>query len=341
MSDQIALLVTEVEPPRFVERLRRCSGAEAFRIIVPEKEGEEALCARAPEADAFLCYKAPLPGSAIHAATRLKLIQKHGRNCRNIDVAAAFEKGIPVATRSLLRNASVAEHALALMLACARKVLPGHKAVSEAAYLELGLEPITTNQWDTRGNWANIEGLSELFEKTVGIIGMGDIGIEIARRCKVFEMEVVYNQRTPHSEAMEKSLGIQFLPLDKLLSVSDYVVLVIPHTPETEGLIGRNQLTQVKPNATLINVGRGGLIDEEALIESLREGGIAMAGLDVYRQEPLPESSPLRDLPNVVLLPHTGGGSSYWNVDMPATLEAIHKFFQGEQPQGVINAIVK
>ena len=339
MTKQIHLLVTEVEPPRFAERLRRCSEAEVFQIIVPEKEGEEALCACAPEADAILCYKAPLTGSAIHAATRLKMIQKHGRNCRNIDIAAASKRGIPVVTRSLLRNASVAEHALALMLACARKVLPSHKSVSEAAYLEMGIEPITTNQWDTRGNWASIEGLSELFEKTVGIIGMGDIGIEIARRCQAFEMEVYYHQRTPHSKEMEASLGIRFLGLDELIAGSDYLVLVIPHTPDTEGIIGAAQLARMKPHATIINVGRGGLIDEDALTEALQIGEIAMAGLDVYRQEPLPESSLLRDLPNVVLLPHTGGGSNYWNVDLPATLKAIQKFFQGEQPGDVINPV--
>jgi gluconate 2-dehydrogenase len=150
-------------------------------------------------------------------------------------------------------------------------------------------------------------------------------------------MEVNYHQRTPHTKEMETSLGIRFLGLDELISGSDYVVLVIPYTPDTEGIIGAAQLARMKPGSTIINVGRGGLIDEDALARALQKKEIAMAGLDVYRQEPLPESSLLRHLPNVVLLPHTGGGSNYWNVDLPATLSSIQKFFQGEQPHGVIN----
>ena len=337
MANPIRLLLTDVDPPRFAERLRQCDAAEGFEFIVPEEEGEEALCARAPEAEAILCYKSPLPGSAIRAAGQLKLIQKHGRNCRNIDVAAATELGIPVATCSLQRNASVAEHALALMLACARQVIPGHRAVSEAAYLEQGIEPITTTQWKTGGNWAKIKGMGELFGKTAGIVGLGDIGIEIARRCRAFEIKVCYHQRTPHPDEIERRLGIEFLPLDDLLAASDYVVLVLPHTPETEGIIGPEQLVRMKSTATVVNVGRGGLIDEDAMIRALEGGEIAMAGLDVYRQEPLPASSRLRELPNVVLLPHTGGGSNYWRVDPQVTLGHIYRFFREGKPHEVVS----
>ena len=337
MTDPIRLLLTDVEPPRYAERMRGYAGAGDFEFIVPEAEGEEALCACAPGADAILCYKAPLPGSAIRAATRLRLIQKQGRNCRNIDVAAASERGIPVATCSLLRNAAVAEHALALMLACARQVVPGHRAVSEAAYLEMGVEPVTTTQWRTGGNWAKMEGLSELFGKTAGIVGLGDIGIEVARRCRAFEMRVCYHQRTPHPEEIERMLGAEYLALDDLLDVSDFVVLVMPHTPETEGIIGPAQFRRMKPSATVVNVGRGGLIDEDAMAGALKSGEIAMAGLDVYRREPLPASSPLRHLPNVVLLPHTGGGSDYWRADPGTVLGHIRDFFATGEPHGVVN----
>ena len=339
MADPIRLLLTDADPPRFAERMRGCEGAEDFEFIVPEAEGEEALCACAPEAEAILCYKAPLPGSAIRAARQLKLIQKHGRNCRNIDVAAATGRGIPVATCSLLRNAAVAEHALALMLACARQVILGHRAVSGAAYLDMGIEPVTTSQWRTGGNWMKMEGLSELFGKTAGIVGLGDIGIEVARRCRAFEMKVRYHQRTPHPEEVERMLGVEFLALDDLLDVSDYVVLVLPHTPETEGIIGREQLARMKPTAAIVNVGRGGLIDEDAMVRALQSGEIAMAGLDVYRREPLPESSPLRELPNVVLLPHTGGGSDYWRADPGTTLGHIRDFFRSGEAHGVINPV--
>jgi len=124
------------------------------------------------------------------------------------------------------------------------------------------------------------------------------------------------------------------------LSVSDYIVLVVPHTPETEGMIGENELSRMKPSAILINVGRGALIEEDALVAALQDGRIAMAALDVYRREPLPASSPLRTLPNVVLLPHTGGGSyRFRETDIPASLRNIEKFFAGEGAGGIVNAV--
>ena len=123
---------------------------------------------------------------------------------------------------------------------------------------------------------------------------------------------------------------MRYVPFDKLLAVSDFVVLALPHTPETEGLIGAPALARMQSTATLINVGRGGLVDEAALATALQSKQIAMAGLDVYRMEPLPAESPLRTLPNAVLLPHIGGGSyRSWAVDMPATLANIQRFFAG------------
>lgn len=333
------LLVADGAASKFASRVRGSPAARPFRLILPEQDTEAALRAGAPEADAILCYQAAIAASVIEAAPALRLIQKHGVNCRNIDIAAATRRNVRVATLPLMRNVTVAEHALALMLACARKIIPGHQAVTAAAYQQLGLEPIVTSQQDYRSNWAGIQGVTELFQAAAGIVGMGDIGMEIARRCRAFGMTVCYYQRTPHPAAMEESLGIRYLPLDDLLSASDYVVLAIPHTPASEGLIGSRELARMKPAATLINVGRGGLIDEDALAAALGSNRIAMAGLDVYRNEPLPASSPLRSLSNVVLLPHTGGGSyRSWEIDVPAALRNIERFFAGETADGVINA---
>jgi phosphoglycerate dehydrogenase-like enzyme len=128
------------------------------------------------------------------------------------------------------------------------------------------------------------------------------------------------------------------LPFDTLLAESDYVVLVLPHTSETEGIIGARELARMKPSATLVNVGRGGLIDEDALADALRNRRIAMAALDVYRREPLPADSPLIALPNVLLLPHTGGGSyRSWEMDTPAVLQNIGLFFEGKA-DGIVDA---
>ncbi len=326
----VRLLVTDVSAGAFVERVLKNPVTEQFQILTPEAEDEEALLSVVPDADAILCYKANLPGSVIRAGDSLRFIQKHGLNCKNIDVAAAAERNIPVGTQVLLRSMTVAEQAMAIMLACARKVVPGHRAVSGADYVGMDVEPIRTSQWNFKSNWVQIEGMNELFGTKVGIIGLGDIGMEIAKRCLAFGMEIYYYQRSAHSKDVEATFEASYLPLNELLAAADYLVLSLPHTPESEGLIGSAQLDRLKREATLINVARGAIVDENALVEALRGGGIAMAGLDVYQMEPLPEFSPLRELPNVVLLPHTGGGSyRAWDIDIPASLNNVWRFFEG------------
>jgi phosphogluconate 2-dehydrogenase len=173
---------------------------------------------------------------------------------------------------------------------------------------------------------------------SAGIVGLGDIGMEIAKRCRAFGMEVVYHQRQRHAPEVEVLYEARFLPFDGLLETVDYLVLILPHTAATDGLIGAAELARMKPSATLINVARGGVVDEVALVDALRSRQIAMAGLDVYREEPLPASSPLLDMPNVVLAPHTGGGSyRSRQLDRPAGLANIKRFFRGERAEGIIN----
>ena len=331
MSDKIRLLVTDGASGNFLKRVKANPAAAPFEITAPETADEGALLALAPEAEAVLTYKAALPASVIRAAGRLRYIQKHGLNSKNIALDAARERGIPVGTQSLMRNATVAEQALVLMLCCERKTILGQKAVEAGVYREMGLEPVATSQWNIRPNWPEIEGVAELFGRSVGIIGLGDIGMDIARRCAAFDMKIFYHQRTRHTPDVEAEYQAAYLAFDELLESVDYLVLVLPHTEESEGMIGAGELARMKNTATLINVGRGALVDEAALAGALRTGEIAMAGLDVYRYEPLPADSPLIGMPNAVLLPHTGGGSNrQWDVDIPASLGKIAAFFAGD-----------
>ena len=196
VSARIRLMLADGAARKMTNRLRESPAAQPFELIIPADDSEAALLAAAPAADAMFVYQAQVPASVIRAAPALKLIQKHGLNCRNIDVAAATAQNVRVATMPLLRNVTVAEHALALMLACARKVVPGHQAVSGAVYQQMGLAPEATTQRNYSSNWPGIEGVSELFKATVGIVGMGDIGMEIAKRCRAFDMPIVYHQRT-------------------------------------------------------------------------------------------------------------------------------------------------
>jgi phosphogluconate 2-dehydrogenase len=323
---------------RFVGDIGNLPDAARFELLSYVGKGEDGLRDLIPQAEAVYISQHALSADLIQSAPGLRFIQKYGLNCKNIDVDAATKRGIPVATVPLFRHATVAEHALALMLACARKIIPSHRAVERAAYRELGIDPMPTSQREHRPNWAQIAGISELKNASVAIMGLGDIGMEIANRCRAFGMKIFCHQRQRHRPDVEARFGASFLPFRELLECADYLVLVLPHTKETEGLIGAEQLAWMKPTATLINVARGAVVDEVALAGALASGRLAMAGLDVYREEPLPASSPLAKMPNVVLTPHTGGGSyQFREADRASGLANILDYFDGKQPSGIIN----
>jgi phosphoglycerate dehydrogenase-like enzyme len=339
MSDRPRLLV-DSGSARLVEQVKSLPEAARFEILSYVGEGEEAIAGLMPQAEFVLIYQHRLSGDMIRSAPQLRFIQKFGENCKNIDVSTANQLGIPIATMPLLRNVTVAEHAFGLMIACARKFVAGHLSVTNAVYREMGIEPIRTTQGEIKSNWSKIEGVSELMDASVGIIGLGGIGMEVAKRCLVFGMNVFYFQRERHSPDVEEQFEVHFLPFEELIETVDYLVLVLPHTTETEGMIGPAEFARMKPTATLINVARGAIVDEDALATALRTGEIAMAGLDVYREEPLPESSPLLELPNIVFTPHTAGGSYRSHaVDRPAAIANILRFLRGEPVRGLVKPI--
>ena len=203
---------------------------------------------------------------------------------------------------------AVAEHTLALALGVYRKLVPGHLQTVSAAYKDLGMEPVLTDERTIAFNWMRFDDLSELYGKVLGLVGLGDIGLEVARRARSFDMEVLYMKRTPIPPEFEKVLRLRYVSLEVIVTQSDILSLHAPHTPQTEGIIGANQLAAMKPTAVLINTSRGGLIDEDALAACLGKREIAGAGLDVFRMEPLPTGHPLMGLDNVLLAPHVGGG---------------------------------
>jgi phosphoglycerate dehydrogenase-like enzyme len=283
MTKKPIRLLLDSGSPRFVDEVKSLPDAARFEIVSYEGKGEGALRDLVPQAEAIYIYQHFLPADLIRSAPSLRFIQKHGLNCKNIDLAAATERGIPVATIPLVRNATVAEQAMALMLACSRKILPGHQAVVGAVYREMGIEPIRTAQREHKGNWPKIANLAELKEASVGIIGLGDIGMEVARRCRAFDMEIFYHQRQRHPPDIETMFEARYLPFEELLARVDYLVLVLPQTPETEGLIGAGELARMKPSATLIYVARGAIVDEDALAEALKSVMLCFDVLYVFR----------------------------------------------------------
>jgi len=187
-------------------------------------------------------------------------------------------------------------------------------------------------------DWGECEP-DELVGKTLGIVGLGGIGTEVAKRAKAFDMRVIATRRRPQlpSDHTDEVRGADELPW--LLQESDYVALCAALTPGTRHLIGEEQLRLMKPTAHLINIGRGSLIDEQALIAALREGQIAGAGLDVFETEPLPADSPLWDMPNVVITPHTAGSSPRSHARlMDLFCENLRRYIAGEE---LLNAVDK
>lgn len=179
--------------------------------------------------------------------------------------------------------------------------------------------------------------LGELRGMTVGIVGLGDIGEEIARLCQAFGMHVLGVRRMPRpSEYADEVLGID--QLHEVLSSCDFVVLACPLTEETYHLIDAEALAAMKPGAWLINIARGPVVDEQALIEALRSGHLGGACLDVFEQEPLPEESPLWDLPNVLITPHNAGSSTKtWERELALFVENVRRYVQGEPLQNVVD----
>lgn len=273
------------------------AGLEVLRshgveINIVEEPSVEELSNLIKGFDGIIVRSRPLvTRSVIEAADRLKVIARAGVGVDNIDVDAARSRGIEVITVPEATTVSVAELAIGLMIAVARKI----------AYCD---REIRRGKWPRR----QAEGL-ELTGKVLGVIGMGRIGSTVARMAKyAFNMEILYYDIS-RNKKVEEELGAKYTSIDDLLRNADIVSIHVPLTPETKHMINEERLKLMKRTAILINTARGAVIDEGALVKALKEGWIAGAGLDVYEVEPLPGDHPLTKLDNVVLTSHIGAST--------------------------------
>jgi phosphoglycerate dehydrogenase-like enzyme len=264
-----------------------------FQLIFAEADTEEKAAAAVPEADYVLIWSAHLGTRAVTAARKAKLIQKIGEGTDRIDVGAAGQMGIPVAKTSGSNATSVSEFATLLILATLRRLPAAHNSILAGKWLK----------WEMTRNCFELRG------RQVGIVGIGKIGRRVAQQLGGFDVSLLYYDVMRLPEKEEKRLGIKYSSLNDLLAASDIVTLHVPGSPSTAGLIGRRELSLMKPTSILVNTCRGSVVDEAALIDALREGRIRGAGLDVYPQEPVPANHPLLSLSNVVLSPHCAGRS--------------------------------
>jgi lactate dehydrogenase-like 2-hydroxyacid dehydrogenase len=260
------------------------------------------------EIEYLIVKKAVLSKEHLDAAPSLKLVQLEGRIADKLPLAELKRRGIAFSEAGLPSTISVAEHAVALILACAKKLIPAHEMTAKGAYRDLGIEPKVTTERSHGFQWMKIEGLEELNGLTLGIFGFGEIGNEVAIRLKSFNMEVLYHKRNRFDAEYEKQLGVTYARKEDLFRRADVVVLNCPLTPHTEKAVGAQELSLMKKTAYLVNVSRGGVVDEPALVNALKENRIAGAGLDVFVEEPVPYDHPYLTLDNVVLTPHIAGG---------------------------------
>ena len=267
----------------------------------------------------------------------LRLVQVTGRAPWAVDWEAAHEVGVPVSVLPHGGAVAVAEQAIALMLGSYRMLVEGHQGTLNGAYQARGVDPVRTSERIISFNWLGFDSVRQLYGKRLGLVGFGDIGIEVARRAQSFDMEVVYFKRTPLPESYAAMAGVRAVPLDELLATSDIVSLHVPHTDATEGMIDAAALAAMKTDSILVNTARGGLVDERALVETLRTGGIAGAGLDAFVDEPLPVGHPLTDCPNVLFSPHIGGGTGGGQRGMiRGVVENLERLEAGETPLGLV-----
>jgi len=219
----------------------------------------------------------------------------------------------------------MAEHTIGVMLAFARQLHHARDAQQG-------------RRWSQREQWAAEPGFAALAGSTLGVVGFGHIGRAIGEKGRALGMHVLAVRRTPaaNPEPAHEQWGLDRLP--ELLERSDWVALAAPHTRESAGLIGAAQFARMKPGARLVNVGRGALVDEDALVAALRSGRLAGAALDVMRDEPLPADSPLWDLPEVIVTPHVSGlGPRYWERVADVFAANLRRWLAGEPLHGVVD----
>ncbi len=227
----------------------------------------------------------------LDSASQLRVVGRAGVGVDNVDLQAASERGVAVVNAPAGNTIAAAELTMALLLAVARRVAEADRSIRDG-------------KWDR----TRLQGV-ELQGRTLGVIGAGRIGGAVAERCQAFGMKVVvYDPYLPADRLAD--LGLSVVPFDQLLEMSDVITLHVPLTEETRHLIGPAQLEAMRPGAFLINVSRGGVVDEEALAQALARGAIGGAGFDVFESEPLAGDSPLLLAPNLVLTPHLGASTA-------------------------------
>jgi glyoxylate reductase len=277
-------------------------------------DSQEELLTNLPGANVTVIEELSFGAQEVAAAgTNLRFVQKYGFTTRNIDEEACAKANAKVLTIRRRANISTAEQGLMLMLALARQVTQNANLISNEQLSNAGYQPTTYNRQHTpNGNWARIPGMITLYQRQLGIVGLGEIGRELALRAIALGMRIVYHQRTRLPAEVEEQYHATYVNLDELLAGSDFISLHLPRSPATVNFIGEGELSVIKPGAFLINVSQPNLVERHALQQALESQRLAGFGLDTFYEEPGDANDPLIKFPNVIVTPHMGG-SPRWN----------------------------
>ena len=310
--------VTNIFPQVALDKLSSECDLKINRTSLTKEE----LKQKVSGSDAVISYLTDrIDQDIIDRGTKLKIIANYGAGFNNIDVTYASERGIWVTNTPNVLHETTADLTWAMILGAARRIIPADRYTRESKFQGWGAQLFLGG---------------DVYEKTLGIIGLGEIGRSVARRALGFNMRTLYHQRNRLPKEEEKKLNVEYATFEKILRESDFLTLHVPLTEETEYMIGNDEIALMKKTAYLIHTARGKIIDDYALVAALREGRLAGAALDVYEAEPeLTEG--MRELDNLMILPHIGS-ASFETRDKMALLVAdnILDALEGKTPRSLV-----
>lgn len=299
-------------PEPLVERIREAAGE---RAVVRAATNRAQLMELLPNTEFLVGFPLTDEQFALHGGD-LRWIQLTGSGGDlSQTLIGALERGMRITSAASIRAPQVAEHAIALLLMLFRRLDLSHRAQTEHRWASTDIAPQIRN----------------LAGSTVGLIAVGCIGQEIAQRLKAFGVTVIATRRDPSNPYMYVDQVLPTERINEMMEMCDAIIVATPRIPSTDDLIGPRQFKVMRPGMVLIDVGRGGVVNQAAMLDALRRGRLAAAGLDVFATEPLPAASPLWTMPNVVVTPHVSAASpNYWDHAAEIIATNLNRMLAGE-----------
>jgi phosphoglycerate dehydrogenase-like enzyme len=320
--------------PGIEKRLETILAKDRIELIVEPDEGKRLKAVE--EAEFFLCENDPLGPEFYRRAGRLKLIIAGGYFFERLKPEEAAAHGIPVATFPMDITDSVADHAMAYLLQLKRNFPEAVRVMREGS--ENPSSPVRPD--GSAYNWTQLPGIKPLRGIRLGILGLGDIGRGVSMRARAFGMEVRYWNRTPLPPWLDEKTGAEPLEKEELFKWSEVLLIGVGLNDQTRGIVGEKEIRSMPKGGVILNIGRGPLVDQQALYDALADGHLGGAGLDVFDPEPFPTDHPLLKLPNVVPTPHCAGGDDENLVsEVESFFSNIHRVLEGKPPIGITNGV--